>query len=647
MRDFAYGQTGEKTKSVRRLIEAVAAFGNDPGADIDSAEILLDVIQADFSDIDDVFVDSARTLLTMVVSDRKLDDSERALLKGLATVLDDPVSDEPIPAIDGLAFVLTGDFDVDGGKDTAKEMILAAGGTIKSGVSKKTNYVVAGARGSQAWGYGNFGSKIKKALDLQLTGKAEVRIVSEISLMRSLNENSIDAKELLDERSARFQQKWDSPRVAARTLDGLTPGQQEAYDLVKQGSNVYLSGLGGTGKSFVIRRIIDDATKADKNVLVCAPTGIAALNIGGSTIHRTFQIQPEKTLEIDSTPYIPRKSPLLECDLMIIDEISVCRMDLFDYLSKVLQKVAGFRAASGRKPCQLVVVGDFCQLPPVTKAAELQILSKKYGFDVGGAYPFMGDEWPVWDFIHVELEESIRQSESDFVAALNACRVGDLKGVRWIEAHSASEPTERAITLCGTNQQANDENKLRLDQLPASMTTYECRESGEVTDKDRPTAKKLKLKPGARVMALVNEADTTYLNGSLGTVVACEDRGVVVDFDETGEQFVCAHRWAITEPELVDGKVTTKTIGTFTQIPLKLAWAITIHKAQGQTFEAASIYPRCWDYGQLYTALSRLTKVETLHLKHGISDGFLQTSPDVLSFLEGKYQQPERLTPTR
>lgn len=323
---------------------------------------------------------------------------------------------------------------------------------------------------------------------------------------------------------------------------------------------------------------------------------------------------------------------------MIVDEISMCRMDLFDYLSSVLFKAARIREKEGKPRCQLVVVGDFCQLPPVVQKSERPILEQKYGFDVGGAYAFMGKYWNKWTFKSVELTEAIRQRDSDFVAALNACRVGDTRGVHWITEHSSKHPIDNAIVLCGRNTKAESENNKRLGMLDALSTTYIGEKTGEVEEKDMPTAERLTLKPGARVMSLINDREDTYMNGTLGTVIKCKKDGVAVMFDGGRTELVPLHTWNVTKPTIVDGKTKSETIGTYTQVPLKLAWAITIHKSQGQTFDSATLFPECWDYGQLYTALSRLTKVENLFIAEPVNDSYLKTSPDVIKFLEGRYE---------
>ena len=635
---YEWGQTSERTQKVKALINEVSQLALEEEFGIQDAEMLLDEMTHDFPDDTEVFVTALRSLLEKAVDDGQIDDRERRLITDLARVMRNPISGDPIEHVDGTRIVLTGDFAVEGGKATVEKMIQAAGGKVTKGKpSKLTDYVVVGSEGSSAWAFGNYGSKVKGALNLQLTGKGKVKVVTEEALLAFFEKNGGGACKVLEGQRNRFQKQWGSAKVVAKDFEGLTEGQQRVFDLVKEGRNVYLTGLGGTGKSYVLERIIEWAESSGREVLVCAPTGIAALNVGGSTIHRTLGISPSRTLQMDPFPYIPDDSPLLKCDLMIVDEISMCRLDLFDYLTSVLRKAARERESEGRPCCQMVVVGDFCQLPPVTTKEEAPILKEKYGFDVRKGYPFMGREWRFWQFEKVELTVAIRQRDADFVAALNACRVGDTRGVRWIEEHAAKRPGENAIILCGTNEQADGENRKRLSSLPSEPYEYLGSITGEVTQKDMPTSQSLILKQGARVMALTNMSENTYMNGSLGTVLSCNKDEVVVNFDGIGVSVVSRHKWEVTVPRLVNGRTEQEVIGTFEQIPLKLAWAITIHKSQGQTFERALIYPKCWEEGQLYTALSRLSSIEGLCLAHPCNDSFLVTSQDVIDFLEGRY----------
>ena len=200
----------------------------------------------------------------------------------------------------------------------------------------------------------------------------------------------------------------------------------------------------------------------------------------------------------------------------------------------------------------------------------------------------------------------------------------------------SSNPLPDSIILCSTNAQARDENMQRLNALKDEEMTFVAHVTGEVLKSDMPTDEELSLKPGARVMALVNNSEDTFMNGALGTVINCDGPGALVRFDGIEATFVQSFEWKITKPVLINGRIEKEVVGTFEQIPLKLAWAITIHKSQGQTFDRAIIYPDCWDFGQLYTALSRLTGIHGLYLAHHINDNFLVTSKEVLDFLNGK-----------
>ena len=416
----------------------------------------------------------------------------------------------------------------------------------------------------------------------------------------------------------------------------LTRGQREAFDAIVAGKNVFLTGNGGTGKSYLVSGIIDWATSSGLEVIVCAPTGIAALNVGGSTIHRTLGISPDKVLGPKRNPSIPNGSPLPKCDLMIVDEISMCRLDLFDYLSSVLMHVGKERERLGMERCQLVVVGDFFQLPPVMTDDDRQMLQKMYGRDVKGGYPFMGKEWDRWGFARIVLDETIRQRDADFANALEKCRRGDISGARWIEEHASKTVPSDAIVLCGTNTMASKENAMRLAGLRGNVVTYRGSMWGDVRKTDMPTDMNIKLKPGARVMAVANDPDGRFMNGSLGTVETCGEGFVRVGFDSGGFAEVGTFVWPITKPVLEDGRIRMRTVGEFSQVPLKLAWAITIHKSQGQTFNRAVIHPYCWDYGQLYTALSRLTTVGGMRVAKPIQAKYLKASPDVLAFEEAQ-----------
>lgn len=409
----------------------------------------------------------------------------------------------------------------------------------------------------------------------------------------------------------------------------LTASQREAFDAIRSGANALVTGSGGTGKSYLVDGVIRWAHARGLGTIVCAPTGIAALNVGGTTIHRMLGLSAKSVLGPRDDLRLPADSPLPQCDIMIVDEISMCRLDLFDYLSSSLDAAA--RARGGRR-CQLVAIGDFLQLPPVVTRDDAGMLARMYGRDVRGGYPFLGDSWDGWGFRHVPLREAVRQSDGEFVDALGRIRLGDMSGAEWIQRHAPGMPHPDAIVLCGTNAKASAENSSRLGALPGRATTYRGSAWGDVRASDMPTEVRLSLKPGARVMAVVNEPTSGFMNGSLGTVTACRPDHVDVRFDDGHVAAVRRHVWEVCRPQLDGGRIAMQVVGEFEQVPLRLAWAITIHKSQGQTFEHAVVHPRCWDYGQLYTALSRLTDVGGLCLAEPIRDGYLKASPDALGF---------------
>lgn len=238
-------------------------------------------------------------------------------------------------------------------------------------------------------------------MELKLADNPTIEIVSEKAFLDALEKTNADALETLSEKQEEYKRIWSTARSVGRDFHGLTDGQKKAFDLVKEGKNVYLTGLAGTGKSYIVERIIEWAQTSGLNVITCAPTGIAALNVGGSTVHRVLCIRPGRTLEKDPHPFVPTDSPLPDCDLLILDEVSMCRMDLFDYLSAVLKIAGKIRKQKGKGLCQLLVVGDFCQLPPVITNEERRFLEEKYGYDVGEAFAFQSSEWAFWNFEEV------------------------------------------------------------------------------------------------------------------------------------------------------------------------------------------------------------------------------------------------------
>ena len=397
---------------------------------------------------------------------------------------------------------------------------------------------------------------------------------------------------------------------------GLTKSQKKAFQSITSGANLFLTGKGGTGKSFVIDQVKDWCTLNGLTYLVCAPTGIAALNVGGTTIHKAFKPGSIGILEPAKIPVDPQVRKRLEkVDVVIIDEISMCRADLFQYVAKVLFAAWKKKPQSKRK--QLIVVGDFYQLSPVIGDGEAKAYKELYGDMV---YAFQTPEWSMLGLETFELQESMRQEDRKFIAALDNIR----EGVADLSVFQASEPDPKAITICGKNAEADEINQWNLNLLIANKRkkrNYRCDVSGHVTESDyRRVDQELSLAVGARVIMMTNDPDKKWVNGSFGTVTGLSDNTGSVQSDGGKVAEVERYKWEFEESRIVTGKDGQKHLekdvrATIRQFPMRLGWATTIHKSQGQTYTAVNVDIRSiFCKGQLYVALSRCRTLDGMHI---------------------------------
>lgn len=409
--------------------------------------------------------------------------------------------------------------------------------------------------------------------------------------------------------------------------------QQIAYNTLISGYNTFLTGEGGTGKSYVISEFIDFCDKNNINIMITAPTGIAAINVGGVTLHRAFKI-PLKPLVEDANT-IPNL--LKDVDVIIIDEISMTRIDVFDYISKIIIALNMYRRKAKKKDLQVVVVGDFFQLPPVITDKDRETLETyKYGENLGSGFAFQSKYWNLYNFVCINLTDVVRQNDTEFIKHLNNIRVGNRTSINYFNSIAAKNEINDAILLCGTNKAVKEKNDKEFNKLNTKIVSFEALEEGEIQESDKVVPNTLKLRVGCRVMSVINDCFDKYQNGSLGTVTKIDKEGVTVKFDNGNTVYIEPYTWDIHNynAKKVNGKVKLQisNIGTYSQIPLKLAYAVTIHKSQGQTYDKVNLNPYCWDYGQLYVALSRVKTVEQLHLTQPIQYQFLKTSVDVKNF---------------
>lgn len=447
----------------------------------------------------------------------------------------------------------------------------------------------------------------------------------------------------------------------ADTQTRLTPSQKRAFDLFKEGRNLLITGKGGTGKSFLLREIRNYLESQHRNILVCASTGIAALNVGGATIHRTFrcpvrivmpdeefkprhepegdETQRRKAMDQDPDPY----EVILNADVVIIDEISMCRMDVFGYVARTILHC--------KRPKQVILVGDFYQLPPVltdhNKEKEAWNQIPEYTARI---FAFESEEWKRLGITTIELQENMRQKDEDYIKALDDIREGKPNfGVFRFN----QKPDPDAVTLCPTNDKAAEINREALRKLirkgNKSVTFMEELEgsvvstSDKVLEKYRVTSKELTLCVDARVIILVNAKKGEYVNGDTGTVTGIAEESVSIRLDSGRGITLGRKKWDIEEYQIVEeedgrtGKKTKKprlvTIGSISQIPVKLAWAISVHKSQGQTYDRCNVVCRFWTEGQMYVALSRCRTLAGLRLLGTLEAKELLYSEEVNAFM--------------
>lgn len=384
---------------------------------------------------------------------------------------------------------------------------------------------------------------------------------------------------------------------------------------------IFLTGNAGTGKSTLIRHFLK--TKKQKCV-VLAPTGVAANNIGGATIHSFFKLKPSPNYA-ESSEYC-KLQPLdvktfAALDCIIIDEISMTRSDVMFAINYILEKSNG-RAFGGKK---IIVVGDMMQLPPVVKADE----KAKVIQYLGGIYWFFGLPNRV-EITKIELKTIFRQKDSQFVSVLNELRKEktDIKNVLNTLNERVSEIPNNTIILSSTNETADSINSLKLNELKTKLHTFKGIIEGNFNEKDSIVALEIQLKEGARVMFAANNG-TLFKNGELGTIKRIDNDYIEVLKDNKELVIVTQYTWNKrayqTETKLENGTIETKLIikdtGSFTQIPLKIGYAITIHKSQGQTFEKVHLANNksMFAHGQLYVALSRCTTLQGLTMSQPLS----------------------------
>lgn len=442
----------------------------------------------------------------------------------------------------------------------------------------------------------------------------------------------------------------------------LAQEQETALQEMFSGTNVFLTGEAGTGKSTIVKEF---KRRTSKNCVFLAPTGIAAINIGGSTIHSFLRFAPGLMSEDSIEPIGNKKQRELirNVDTIIIDEISMVRSDLFWAVDYRLRQVA--TGKNKKKPFggkQIILVGDFYQLPPVVKSEEEERFIRK---NYGGEFAFQTDTWLKGVFKCFCLKTVHRQgNDSLFLSILNHIRHNDLDSrdirdpdsdemlnVKEILNKRADISRPLAVTpvcLCTTNRDANILNALANERSDGDGRTFSAVVKGTFSEKDYPTPAKLELKIGTRVMTLINHrtpaGSLEFVNGDVGEVMGFIRQSGVdsvrIKLDNGKIVSIAPNEWKnyqyilTTDPATGKEKVCQKEVGTYIQLPLKPAYAMTIHKSQGMSVDSALIQlgNGCFAHGQLYTALSRCRSLKNLRIDRNIYAEDIVINPAVVNF---------------
>ena len=418
-----------------------------------------------------------------------------------------------------------------------------------------------------------------------------------------------------------------------------------AWEFVeKTGRSVFLTGKAGTGKTTFLRKVVEESRK---RVVVVAPTGIAAINAGGVTIHSFFQLPlhpfiPGAKIESKFAFSKEKRSIIKTIDLLVIDEISMVRCDVLDAIDSVLRRLRNrFKPFGG---VQLLMIGDLQQLTPVVTDEEAQLLSSYYPTP----YFFGSRALSAVDYVTIELKEVYRQQDEKFISVLNAVRGGHPSAdvIRTLNSRYdprfAPSSDEGYIRLTTHNHIANSYNEKQLFLIDEPLHCFDAVIQGTFPEYSYPTECRLELKVGAQVMFVKNDpsSERRYFNGKIGVVTDFYEEYILVQCPDDDEKIAVEPlewencRYVINESTQ---EMETEVQGVFRQYPLRLAWAITIHKSQGLTFDRAIIdAASSFASGQVYVALSRCRTLEGMVLATPLHQNAVMTDMRVDDYIEGQ-----------
>jgi ATP-dependent DNA helicase PIF1 len=425
-------------------------------------------------------------------------------------------------------------------------------------------------------------------------------------------------------------------RPATRDTIDVNADFARALALIEGGhEHVFVTGRAGTGKSTLLHLLVEETRK---RVAVVAPTGLSAIHVGGQTIHSFFRLPP-RFIDVREIRPLRHTGVMKNIDVLVIDEVSMVRSDLMDGIDITLR--TNRRSDTPFGGVQLAVFGDLWQLPPVVREPEL----KEYFAAHGGSWFFQANAWRQAGGRSVELDRIYRQQDDPaFLRILQQVRDGEpdeltleLLNERVVDRR-VLEAADAPVVLTGTNNAAARENSRRLSALKGPLVNYAAELAGRFDPGAFPTESELWLRAGARVMFLRNDPEGRWVNGSFGTVTALGDEGPTVALADGTEHVVKRTTWEnmAYQYDRTGRQITREVVGSYKQLPLRLGWAITIHKSQGQTFDRVfvDLAGGAFSHGQVYVALSRCRTLAGLMLARPV-----RHQDVLLDFSVGDYRQ--------
>ncbi|EKD47119.1 MAG: hypothetical protein ACD_66C00216G0003 [uncultured bacterium] len=421
----------------------------------------------------------------------------------------------------------------------------------------------------------------------------------------------------------------------------ITEEFKKAFDAMENTNElIFLTGRAGTGKSTLLKYF---RSQTKKKHVVLAPTGVAALNVKGQTIHSFFGFHPRIEKSLVRRAYPDNLEFFEKIETIVIDEISMVRADLLDCVDKALRLNRGCpdQIFGG---VQMIFIGDLFQLPPVVTKED----QYKFEGEYTSPYFFSSDCMMNASINIIELHTVHRQKEKNFVELLNNVRCGAIKSAdreKWNKYHDPhfdpANTSDYVVHLTTTNKMAKERNDFELKKLKGKEFTLKAQSIGELGERKMPSDETIKIKEGARVMFTTNDPGKNWVNGSLGIVRKIKSKGLkkypILEVElENGQRVeVSQHKWEIFEYKLRGSSFEEETIGSYSQYPIALAWAVTIHKAQGKTFDKVLVDVGwgAFAHGQMYVALSRCTKLAGITLLKPFKPSDVIVDKVVLDFM--------------